>query len=270
MAAASYDQSSARGAAAALTAPSPNHGDRRGSWSTTGPDMIVVHFTDMPSAADALARLRDPAAEVSAHYLIERSGRLHALVDERRRAWHAGASQWGGESDVNSRSIGVELDHPGERMKDRDEIIPFAEPQMRTLEGLLGEIRARWAIPPKRVLGHSDVAPGRKIDPGWAFDWPRLAALGHALAPSMAGSAPAAPAAPDRRRFRAALRRIGYGDWPDAALLDAFRRRFHRWTGVGRAAAAADPTAVEIAVAAALAEAAPATVVEGPNETGAA
>jgi N-acetylmuramoyl-L-alanine amidase len=121
----------------------------------------------MVSAEAALERLCDPQAEVSAHYLIARDGRLWQLVREQDRAWHAGVGSWCGFADLNSRSIGVELDNRGGE--------PFAEPQMTALEGLLTGLLARWSIAPRGVIGHSDMAPGRKRDPGPRFDWARLA-----------------------------------------------------------------------------------------------
>lgn len=146
--------------------PSPNHGARR----LGQPDMIVIHYTGMDSCAAARARLCDPAAEVSAHYLIDLDGAVEQLVDEARRAWHAGVSDWRGETDVNSRSIGIELVNRGHG----PDYHPFPEPQMAALEALIGDIRARWTIPLENIVGHEDVAPGRKIDPGPKFDWPRL------------------------------------------------------------------------------------------------
>ncbi len=147
--------------------PSPNYGERR----LGPPDMIVIHYTGMESCAAARARLCDPEAEVSAHYLIDLDGAVEHLVDEAKRAWHAGVSEWQGEADVNSRSIGIELVNRGHG----PEYHPFPEPQMTALEKLITDIRARWTIPPGNVVGHEDVAPGRKIDPGPKFDWVRLA-----------------------------------------------------------------------------------------------
>ena len=188
---------------------SPNHGPRRGGLR---PDLILIHYTAMDEAG-ALARLCDPVHEVSAHWFVARDGRTLALVDEARRAWHAGASYWAGERDVNSRSIGIELCNDGAS--------DFPEAQMAALEMLIDGVRGRWAIPAARVLGHSDVAPGRKADPGPRFDWGRLAAAGRAVLPS-GGAA----AAPDMAAFRAALARIGYDpDAPDDVLLAAFRLR---------------------------------------------
>ncbi len=183
--------------------------------------MVVLHYTAMVSAEAALDRLCDPQAEVSAHYLIGERGQVWQLVDEDMRAWHAGAGQWGGVSDINSRSIGVELANLGTH--------PFSEPQMAVLEALLGDVMARWAIPPERVIGHSDMAPERKCDPGPRFDWRRLAAQGLSVWPD--------PAAPGD--FARAAARFGYaiGDFGEAAVLQAFRDRFRP-----RAAGALDDT----------------------------
>ncbi len=185
---------------------SPNHGDRRGQR----PELVVIHYTGMADAAAARARLCDAAAEVSAHWLILEDGLTESLVPEDRRAWHAGAGSWQGRDDVNSRSIGIELANPGDR--------PFPEPQMAALESLLQGIMARWAIPPAGVIGHSDLAPGRKIDPGPRFDWRRLARQGLAVWPDAPGG---------DRPLSESLRRIGYPDHP--AALAAFRLRFRPW-----------------------------------------
>ena len=167
---------------------------------------MVIHFTAMRSCKAAHDRLCDPAAEVSAHWLISETGGVFALVDEDRRAWHAGAGEWLGLGDVNSRSIGVELANDG--------ISPFPEPQMAALERLLDGIMKRWDIPPASVIGHSDMAPRRKIDPGPRFDWRRLACQGLSVWPE--------PALPGD--FAADLRAFGYPDAPN--LLDVFRLRF--------------------------------------------
>ncbi|MEM7210937.1 MAG: N-acetylmuramoyl-L-alanine amidase, partial [Pseudomonadota bacterium] len=150
---------------------SPNHTERRG---TDRPDMIVLHYTGMESAGSAITRLCDPSAEVSAHYVVDLSGETFALVDEERRAWHAGRSAWGRVSDVNSYSIGIEIVNPGHQLG----YPPFPDPQMRSVEVLVGAAMARWGIPGERVVGHSCVSPGRKIDPGEKFDWRRLALQG--------------------------------------------------------------------------------------------
>ena len=146
---------------------SPNCGSRRDALR---PSLIVVHFTAMKTAQAAIERLCDPAFEVSAHYVISNSGELTQLVPEEMRAWHAGAGRWHGQDDINSRSIGVELDNEGTH--------PFSEQQMHALETLLPRIMKRWGITPEGVIGHSDLAPGRKIDPGPRFDWARLAMQG--------------------------------------------------------------------------------------------
>lgn len=156
--------------------PSPNHGSRADDAQI---DMLILHYTGMRSAAEALRRLCDPTAEVSAHYLIEEDGAVHQLVDERRRAWHAGRAAWADTTDINGCSIGVELVNPGHEFGYR----AFPEPQMQALESLCLDILSRHPIPARRVLGHSDVAPARKEDPGELFDWPRLARAGIGLWP---------------------------------------------------------------------------------------
>lgn len=181
--------------------------------------MVVLHYTGMASAAAAAARLCDPAAEVSAHYLIDLDGQVVRLVPEGLRAWHAGAGRWGDVTDVNSRSIGIELQNRGDH--------PYPEPQMAALERLLADVLARHAIPPARVIGHSDMAPARKADPGPRFDWARLARAGLAVWPQTGGGAPAADPG---LAFRAAAVAFGYD--PDLAcdlLLRAFRLRFRPW-----------------------------------------
>lgn len=185
---------------------SPNHGDRRGQR----PELIVIHYTGMADGPLARARLCDPLAEVSAHWLIHEHGAREMLVPEDRRAWHAGAGSWRGREDVNSRSIGIELVNPGDR--------PFPEPQMAALEHLLGDIMARWGIAAAGVIAHSDLAPDRKSDPGPRFDWRRLARQGLAIWPDApGGDAPLCES----------LAQIGYPVGPQA--LAAFRLRFRPW-----------------------------------------
>lgn len=204
--------------------------------------MVVLHYTGMATAEAALARLRDPAAEVSAHWLIAEDGRVWRLVDEAMRAWHAGAGAWDGVEDVNSRSIGIELANAGPL----DGFPPFPEPQMAALERLLAGMADRWGIRPGRVIGHSDMAPGRKIDPGPKFDWRRLARAGLSVWPE--AGADSGKAGADWRTFREAAARAGYRapgeDWEPA--LAAFRLRFRPW--------ASGPLAAEdVALAAGLA-----------------
>ena len=159
-------------------APSPNHGERRGR----GIDTLVLHYTGMTSGAAALARLRDPLSEVSAHYLVFEDGGIVQMVPEARRAWHAGAGSWKGDSDVNARSVGIEIVHPGHA----GGLPPYPEVQISAVIALCRDIGARWPVPPERVLAHSDTAPGRKEDPGETFPWARLAAegVGHHVPPA--------------------------------------------------------------------------------------
>lgn len=144
-----------------------------------GVDMLVFHYTGMASAIDALDRLCDPTARVSAHYVIDEDGAVTVLVAETERAWHAGVACWRGNEDVNGASIGVELVNPGHAFGYR----PFPEAQMAACEVLGADILSRWPIPARNVVGHSDVATGRKSDPGELFDWARLAAAGIGLWP---------------------------------------------------------------------------------------
>ncbi|WP_348272630.1 N-acetylmuramoyl-L-alanine amidase [Pannonibacter tanglangensis] len=156
---------------AAKVHPSPNHNDRRPGAAI---DMIVLHYTGMQDGESALQRLCDPRAEVSAHYLVEEDGAVLQCVPEARRAWHAGTSFWKGETDINSRSIGIEIVNPGHAWGYR----PFPPAQVEAVIALVADIAARHAIAPWRILAHSDVAPERKDDPGELFPWDLLAARG--------------------------------------------------------------------------------------------
>ena len=203
--------------------PSPNHDARPPGQAV---DILLLHFTDMESAAAALARLCDPAAKVSAHYCVDEDGTVYRLVDEARRAWHAGVASWAGASDINARSIGIELVNPGHSCGYR----PFPEAQMAALIVLAKDILARHPIPPQRVLGHSDVAPARKQDPGELFDWAALAAAGIGLWPE--ADLTEAPL-PDVAEIQARLARYGYGvpshgrlDDDTKAAIAAFQRHF--------------------------------------------
>ncbi len=195
--------------------PSPNF-DERG----VGIDMAVLHYTGMRTADAAIDRLCDPEAKVSAHYVVGEDGAVWRLVAEEKRAWHAGVSYWAGATDINARSVGIEIVNPGHEFGYR----PFPEAQMAAVEELLGGIVARHGIATSRVVGHSDVAPSRKQDPGELFDWPRLAHAGLAIWPwTVPDDAPPEDDVP------ALLARIGYD--PDALLSDvvaAFQRRFVR------------------------------------------
>ncbi len=193
-----------------LPCPSPNFGDRRGQ----SVQLIVLHYTAMASAEAALERLCDPGPEVSAHYLIGKDGRIWQLVQDDRRAWHAGAGSWSGEADVNSRSIGIELDNSG--------VEPFPEALMSSLEGILVNLLKLHGLTLSSVIGHSDMAPGRKIDPGPRFDWQRLALQGLSIWPQAAPD----PGWNDDVFFNA-LNRFGYSESSDPdAVLKAFRDRF--------------------------------------------
>lgn len=192
-----------------IEAPSPNFDGR-----TAPPDMIVLHYTGMPTGEEALTRLRDPEARVSAHYLVEEDGRVFQLVDEARRAWHAGVSTWRGRDRLNGVSIGVEIVNPGHEWGYR----PFPETQMAAVIALVGQIRSRWTIPDVHIVGHSDIAPDRKEDPGELFDWKALAEAGHGLWPE-ADAAPGPALGPGDEGpgvfiLQAGLRRLGYGLLP--------------------------------------------------------
>ena len=162
---------------------SPNFGERRGR---TAADMIVLHYTGMENAAGALSWLANPAAQVSAHYFVAEDGTVIQMVGEAYRAWHAGVSAWGGDADINSASIGIEIVNPGHEFGYR----PFPEVQIAAVVALCRDIVDRLGILPERVLGHSDVAPGRKTDPGELFPWALLAreGIGHFVEPEPIGS----------------------------------------------------------------------------------
>ncbi len=186
--------------------PSPNFDSRR-------PNYVILHHTGSPAADRALRTLTDPRREVSAHYLVARDGRIYYLVDELARAWHAGDSSWGGARDLNSASIGIEIDNDGEE--------PYAAVQLQALAALLADLKTRWKIPTANFLGHGDVAPGRKTDPGPLFPWKWLADQGFGL-----WCEPPYPGAPPGMDAVTMLTALGYDVWnPDAALA-AFKRHF--------------------------------------------
>ncbi|WP_419825112.1 N-acetylmuramoyl-L-alanine amidase [Sphingomonas sp.] len=197
-----------------IDCPSPNHGERLLPVS-----ILVLHYTGMTDAASAIQRLTDPTSEVSAHYLIAEDGQVVRLVAEDRRAWHAGKSWWRGVTDVNSASIGIELVNPGHEIGYR----PFPEQQMAALIPLMAEITQRHGITRGNIVGHSDIAPARKQDPGELFDWERLARLRLALPRPHKYLAD-----PDWNDggFLLALERFGYDiSEPEAAVV-AFQRRY--------------------------------------------
>jgi len=201
--------------------PSPNWNERLLPVS-----MVVLHYTGMQTAAEALERMCDPAAEVSAHYMIDEDGIVTRLVSEDKRAWHAGRSSWRGITDINSASVGIELVNPGHEWRYR----PFPDAQMDALLPLLADIIDCHDIPRANVVGHSDIAPARKQDPGELFDWDRLAQLRLALAkPKLAIRL----VWDNDSAFYLALERFGYDITDRAAAVRAFERRWrpHRITG---------------------------------------
>lgn len=193
---------------------SPNFGQRLLPIS-----MAVIHYTEMATADAALQRMCDPEAEVSAHYLITEAGEVIRLVPEEQRAWHAGASYWRGHKDVNSASIGIELDHPGHALGYR----PFADAQVEALVPLLARMVKAHDIPRANVIGHSDVAPARKTDPGELFPWERLAEYGLALpTPDIKLGDPF----DNDGAFYLGLERFGYDITDGHKAVEAFQRRW--------------------------------------------
>ena len=208
--------------------PSPNHDARRGAGR---PDALVLHYTGMADGPSAVRRLRDPAAAVSCHYVVEEDGSVLQLVPEAFRAWHAGRGSWAGDADVNSAAIGIEIVYGGHDFG----LPPFPEPQLAAAIALCRDIVGRHGIAAHRVLAHSDTAPDRKRDPGERFPWDRAAAAGVGLwVPPSPDPAPAAALAPEAlRATQADLARLGYGIAPSGlhdeasrGVVAAFQRRF--------------------------------------------
>ena len=211
-----------------IDAPSPNFDARSGP-----PDMVVLHYTGMRTGEEALARLRDAEAKVSSHYVVEEDGRVFQLVPEERRAWHAGKSFWKGERDCNAVSIGVEIVNPGHEFGYR----PFPDAQIAAVIDLLDGVRSRWTITDDRIVGHSDVAPDRKEDPGELFPWKTLAEGGHGLwaEPPMPPGAPLGPGdqGPGVFALQAGLTRLGFDCAPSgefeprtSTIVTAFQRHW--------------------------------------------
>lgn len=201
-----------------LQQPSPNFGTRH---SGATPSMVVLHYTAMKNAKDAIIRLTDPESEVSAHYLIEKSGNIIQLVDEQKRAWHAGRGSWGNINDINSHSIGIELDYcPSIKSG-------FEDRQIYSLEILLFNILERRSeIRPEFIIAHSDMAPGRKCDPGKNFPWKKLSRKGLSIWPKNISNADV-----DWCTFKYHAEKFGYRassdtpqGWDD--VLNVFRLRF--------------------------------------------
>src|ERR1700756_2909632 len=214
-----------------IEAPSPNFDAR-----TAPPDMIVLHYTGMESGQAALDRLRDPEASVSAHYLVEEDGRVFRLVPEERRAWHAGVSFWKGRENLNGVSIGIEIVNRGHEWG----YDPYPEAQIKAVIELVTDIRTRWIVADRDIVGHSDIAPDRKEDPGELFPWRRLAEAGHGLWTEV-GAAPGVPlaerdAGPGVCALQAGLTRLGYDCAPSGeyeprttTIVRAFQRHWRPW-----------------------------------------
>jgi N-acetylmuramoyl-L-alanine amidase len=197
-----------------IDTPSPNHDERLGPIT-----MIVLHYTGMVDAESAIARLRDPVAKVSAHYLVAEDGTVLRMVDESRRAWHAGASHWRDVDDVNSASVGIEIVNPGHEFGYR----PFPDEQIAAVVRLVSAIKDRYGITRGNIVGHSDVAPARKRDPGELFPWHSLARLRLALPrPTKNLMDPGWT----QGGFLLALERFGYDVTDPMAAIMAFQRRF--------------------------------------------
>jgi N-acetylmuramoyl-L-alanine amidase len=219
-------------------APSPNHDERPDGMPV---DMLVLHYTGMRTAKEAIARLRDPAAEVSAHYVVDEDGTVIRLVPEDRRAWHAGQSQWRGHTGLNGRSIGVEIVNPGHEWGYRD----FPVLQVAAVCDLCLSILARHPIAPRDIVAHSDIAPDRKQDPGERFPWADLARNGVGLWPVDVpddGTGGATRDAVSLRPVRAALSFIGYRvdregplDPGLSTVLRAFQRHWRPEAVTGQA-----------------------------------
>ncbi|MCR5876392.1 N-acetylmuramoyl-L-alanine amidase [Phenylobacterium sp. J426] len=219
-----------------IEAPSPNFDAR-----TAPPDTLIMHYTGMETGEAALERLRDPEAKVSSHYLVEEDGRIFRLVREERRAWHAGVSFWKGQQALNGTSIGIEIVNPGHEFGYR----PFPEAQIAAVIALTADIRSRWMIEDARIVGHSDIAPDRKIDPGELFPWKRLAEAGHGLW-AEAPPAPGAAIAEGEEgaavfALQAGLTRLGYNlppsgkyDRDTTTVVSAFQRHWRpeRFDGI--------------------------------------
>lgn len=211
-----------------IDAPSPNFDPR-----TVTPSVLVLHYTGMQTGEEAIARLRDPEARVSSHYVVEEDGRIFRLVPEERRAWHAGVSFWRGRRNVNADSIGIEIVNPGHEWGYR----AFPEAQVAAVIELVADIRTRWMIEDRDIVGHSDVAPARKEDPGELFPWKRLAQAGHGLW-AEATPAPGNPIGEGEEgaavfALQAGFTRLGYDlppsgrfDGDTTAVVRAFQRHW--------------------------------------------
>ncbi|NGN41007.1 N-acetylmuramoyl-L-alanine amidase [Mesorhizobium sp. CGMCC 1.15528] len=225
---------------------SPNFTPRRG---TNRPDMIILHYTGMATGEAAEAWLCDPASEVSSHYLVHEDGRIVQMVRESDRAWHAGKSSWRGETDINSWSVGIEIVNPGHTLGYK----AFPKRQIEAVIGLCGGISGRHGIVPERILAHSDVAPGRKVDPGEKFPWRILAqsGVGHFVEPARTRKGLSLKSGDEGvavEQLQSMLALFGYGieitgifDLSTEIVVAAFQRHFR----VSRVDGVADPATVE-------------------------
>lgn len=190
--------------------PSPNFNERKEPL-----EMLVLHYTGMKTAQEAIDRLRDPEAKVSAHYVIDENGEIYSLVDEDKRAWHAGVSSWKGKTDINSRSVGIEIVNPGHEFGYRS----FPEKQIQSVMSLSKEIIKRNFILSENIVGHSDIAPTRKADPGELFPWKKLAENGIGVWTDDFST--------PEKSVKEMLETIGYDTTDEQAALTAFQRRFY-------------------------------------------
>ncbi|MDV7340052.1 N-acetylmuramoyl-L-alanine amidase [Terasakiella sp. A23] len=196
-----------------IPSPSPNCDDRPKDQPI---DMLILHYTGMKTGAEALDRMCDPAAEVSAHYMVEEDGRVFQLVDEEKRAWHAGVSHWRGHTNINARSVGIEIVNPGHEWGYR----AFPDAQIRSIITLCKAILNRHSIETRNIIGHSDIAPTRKEDPGELFPWARLAQEGIGLWTDEGIETATGD-------FAGLLEDFGYDTTDLGAALVAFERHFH-------------------------------------------
>ena len=217
--------------------PSPNFNVRKAAV-----DMVILHYTGMESGEVALERMCNPDAEVSAHYMVWEDGRVTRLVEEDQRAWHAGVGSWQGDTDLNSHSVGIEIVNGGHTFPHSDgRLPPYPDAQIEAVIRLTQDIVDRHTIPQSRIVGHSDIAPDRKIDPGEHFPWQRLAEAGLGLWPIrpsgdelMGAGLQVGTSGAAVRRLQSALSTIGYGietsgvfDRPTESVVRAFQRRWH-------------------------------------------